>query len=401
MKRIYNSLRLEITSQCNLKCLYCHNDDYSNNEDDMTTEEIITLIKNIKSVFPINKILLTGGEPLLNKDIIHIVETITSLGIKVDLVTNGKSLTKELADELINAGLKRIRLSIDGFEEHSLYRLGSDYNQLWGMASWLVKRGGVNVCIHTVVSPHNVNNLFNIYNKIVEIGAHRWRVFDIGFMGGAMKNNHNSDFLNYYDSYVNESKKIIEDQMITENYRYLDIVLERLYLTEHLELFNIEDLKNKTLTERKNTRLNLSACDYISHQLTIRSNGKGTFCQYFHNEIFDFKKYNFDIYKALENQMNVIENDIIADEIIYCKKCKYFGLCESGCRSKALILTDNIKNPDPVSCYLTDKRFKEIIPLLIKPTQECFDYFYDENGEEPYYVLKDLNYLLKKGGFIL
>lgn len=153
MKRNYSSLRLEITSQCNLKCLYCHNNDYSNKEDDMTTEEIITLVKNIKNVFPINKVLLTGGEPLLNKDIVYIVEAITSLGIKPDLVTNGKLLTKELANDLINAGLKRIRLSIDGFEEHSLFRLGSDYNQLWDMANWLVRRGDVNVCIHTVVSP--------------------------------------------------------------------------------------------------------------------------------------------------------------------------------------------------------------------------------------------------------
>ena len=113
MEKNYSSIRLEITSHCNLMCEYCHNSKYSNRDDDMTTEEIMLLIRNLKKQYPINKILLTGGEPLVNKDICKIIGLITSLGIKADMVTNGTLLTEELVNKLEDAGLKRIRLSID------------------------------------------------------------------------------------------------------------------------------------------------------------------------------------------------------------------------------------------------------------------------------------------------
>ena len=60
MKKEYSSIRFEVTSKCNISCLYCHNLDYTNRADDLTYEEIILLIKNLKQIFPINKILLTG-----------------------------------------------------------------------------------------------------------------------------------------------------------------------------------------------------------------------------------------------------------------------------------------------------------------------------------------------------
>lgn len=64
-EHIYSSIRLEMTSQCNINCAYCHNSDYAFKKNDMTTDELLQLIKNLKSYYPIKKVLLTGGEPLL------------------------------------------------------------------------------------------------------------------------------------------------------------------------------------------------------------------------------------------------------------------------------------------------------------------------------------------------
>lgn len=60
-----SSLRLEVTSQCNLNCLYCHNNEFSNSTDDMDNEQLKKLIVGLKENKPINKILLTGGEYLI------------------------------------------------------------------------------------------------------------------------------------------------------------------------------------------------------------------------------------------------------------------------------------------------------------------------------------------------
>ena len=103
--RNYSSIRLEVTSKCNLQCEYCHNSEYSNRKDDMTTEEILQLIRDIKRRYPINKILLTGGETLVNKDIFKIIEQISMLGIKADLVSNGTSLTEKIVRQLERSGL--------------------------------------------------------------------------------------------------------------------------------------------------------------------------------------------------------------------------------------------------------------------------------------------------------
>lgn len=94
MKRNYTSIRLEITSKCNLNCEYCHNSLYNNSKDDMNTEDIINLVKNLDKRHKIKKVLLTGGEPLLNKDVCQIISTFTDMGIKLDMVTNGTLITE-------------------------------------------------------------------------------------------------------------------------------------------------------------------------------------------------------------------------------------------------------------------------------------------------------------------
>lgn len=98
--RQYSSIRLELTSHCNLKCSYCHNSEYSNRCDDMTKDEIIMLIGNLKKKYPINKILLTGGEPLVKKGLYDIIQYIDKLGIKADMVTNGTLLTPDIIKKL-------------------------------------------------------------------------------------------------------------------------------------------------------------------------------------------------------------------------------------------------------------------------------------------------------------
>jgi len=152
MERNYSSIRLEVTSHCNLKCEYCHNSEYSNRKDDMTTGEIMQLIRNIKEKYPINKILLTGGEPLVNHDICDIIKLITDLGIKPDMVTNGTLLTTKVVKELEESGLKRIRLSIDEIGEKSSLRSTVNPNELWKTAEMIRQASGIEVCIHTVWS---------------------------------------------------------------------------------------------------------------------------------------------------------------------------------------------------------------------------------------------------------
>ena len=163
MNHNYTSIRLEVTSGCNLNCAYCHNAMHSNQKDDLTTEELITLIQNLKHQYDIKKILLTGGEPLIKKDICKIIEVITELGIKADMVTNGTLLTSKLIKNLEKAGLKRIRISIDEVSATTEVRGNSNPNDIWKKAQMVVENSNIELCIHTVCSPFNVHSLYDVY----------------------------------------------------------------------------------------------------------------------------------------------------------------------------------------------------------------------------------------------
>jgi len=108
---IYN-IRISVTSKCNLKCFYCHNEGFSKGQEELTVDEIRTIV-NLASSYGVKTVKLTGGEPLCRADIVEIVNSISSVpGLKeVSMVTNGH-LLKSYAPRLKAAGLKRVNVSL-------------------------------------------------------------------------------------------------------------------------------------------------------------------------------------------------------------------------------------------------------------------------------------------------
>ena len=106
------SLRITLTNRCNVNCLYCHHDGMVKSKDEMTADELYTICKIAKKI-GVRKIRLSGGEPLLKKDIVEIVEKIASIGFKdISMTTNGILLEK-YAQDLKDAGLDRVNVSLD------------------------------------------------------------------------------------------------------------------------------------------------------------------------------------------------------------------------------------------------------------------------------------------------
>ncbi|MDD3984398.1 MAG: GTP 3',8-cyclase MoaA, partial [Methanobacterium sp.] len=106
------SLRISITNRCNVKCFYCHHDGIVARDYEMTSEEIYKVCKIAKEI-GIDKIRLSGGEPLIRDDIVDIVKKISTLNFKdISITTNGILLGK-YANELVKAGLNRINVSFD------------------------------------------------------------------------------------------------------------------------------------------------------------------------------------------------------------------------------------------------------------------------------------------------
>jgi cyclic pyranopterin phosphate synthase len=121
------NLRIAVTSECNLNCSYCHREGEEkpdrNAEREMTVEEIVRIAR-IASELGASRVKLTGGEPLMRKDIVEIVEGIASTPhiAEVSMTTNGTRLDS-FAKELHARGLKRVNVNLPTLDREAYHKL--------------------------------------------------------------------------------------------------------------------------------------------------------------------------------------------------------------------------------------------------------------------------------------
>ena len=134
--RNINYLRISVTDLCNLRCRYCMPEggiDKTLHEEILSVEETIEIAKNFVDL-GINKIRLTGGEPLVRKGILDIVKGIGGLdGVRdISMTTNGL-LLKDYARELKDYGLNRVNISLDTLdrEKYSYITRGGDIDKVF------------------------------------------------------------------------------------------------------------------------------------------------------------------------------------------------------------------------------------------------------------------------------
>lgn len=108
--REIRGMRISVTPECNLDCIYCHKEGAEPCSKEMTPVEIERIVK-IGREFGVKNVKISGGEPLLRNDLCDIVSRINALGLRVMLTTNGFNLSESIND-LANSGLNGINISI-------------------------------------------------------------------------------------------------------------------------------------------------------------------------------------------------------------------------------------------------------------------------------------------------
>ena len=119
-QRFHNYLRISLIEKCNLRCTYCMPSagiQLSPKESLMTPDEVYKIAK-VFVHHGVNKIRLTGGEPLLRKDFGAILERLSTLKVSLALTTNGVLLDRYL-DDLKRAGLRKLNFSLDTLNPES------------------------------------------------------------------------------------------------------------------------------------------------------------------------------------------------------------------------------------------------------------------------------------------
>lgn len=134
--RKINYLRISVTDRCNLRCRYCMPEDgvcMVKHSDILTYEEIQQVVA-VSVPLGIDKIRLTGGEPLVRKDIVELVRMIADVnGVKDMSITTNGILLEKFAKSLAEAGLHRVNISLDTMdpEKFSQITRGGDIRKLF------------------------------------------------------------------------------------------------------------------------------------------------------------------------------------------------------------------------------------------------------------------------------
>ena len=113
--RVHRDLRISVTDRCNFRCQYCMPEEgmqWTPREDLLTFEEIERAAALLVDTFGIESIRITGGEPTVRANLSKLIEKLSKLNVDLSLTTNGATLPL-VAEDLYNAGLDRINISLD------------------------------------------------------------------------------------------------------------------------------------------------------------------------------------------------------------------------------------------------------------------------------------------------
>ena len=162
-KRNINYLRISVTDRCNLRCKYCMPEEgvkLLRHDEILSFEEIVEITKKAVN-YGITKVRITGGEPLVRKGIINLIEKLAEIKEINDLslTTNGL-LLEEFAAPLYYAGLKRINISLDSVNENKYREItrGGDIKKVFRGIDLAKKVGFSPIKINCVINNETVDN---------------------------------------------------------------------------------------------------------------------------------------------------------------------------------------------------------------------------------------------------
>lgn len=165
--RVHDYLRISLTERCNLRCFYCMPEEgiaLREKSVFMTAEETFAIAKEFVSM-GVKKIRLTGGEPLIKKNISKILHDLASLNIELAITTNGILVDQYLNDFKQN-GLRAVNVSLDSLDEKNFERISrrNYFQRIVSNIHLLINEGfqtKINVVVMRGVNDHEIIDFIN------------------------------------------------------------------------------------------------------------------------------------------------------------------------------------------------------------------------------------------------
>ncbi|MBF0486447.1 MAG: radical SAM protein [Candidatus Omnitrophica bacterium] len=340
-----------VISQCNLRCGHCYRDSASGVvEQGLSDDKCLSLVREIAFVNP-PILLLTGGEPLLRKNIFSIIAACKAVGLRVGLSTNGTLIDRAMAEKIAQAGVNYVGVSIDGDEDsHDKFRgFSGAYGASWEGLKHLNSLG-VKTGVRFTLTAANSHELLNVLHKTVQSGIQRFCLYHLVYAGRASAG---------LDLSVAAKRECMA--------RFLKRVKELSKSHPDLEVLTTDNPADGIFMARysNNEDAILSCisshggCSAGDRVVYLDSTGDVYPCQFLRNHsLGNVKESSLDhIWKNLENEfLSQLRNKKSFLEG-KCGTCSHGEIC-GGCRARALAYHGSFWAEDP-ACYLEQSEIEK------------------------------------------
>jgi pyrroloquinoline quinone biosynthesis protein E len=182
----------EMTHRCPLQCPYCSNPvELERANAELSTDEWKRVMTELADL-GVLQFHFSGGEPLARKDIVELVRHARSVGLYTNLITSAVMLTEQKVADLVDAGLDHVQISFQGSESEAANRIAGYKNahEKKLEAARLVREAGLPLTVNAVMHRQNLDQLPDIIDMSVALGAARLEVANVQYYGWALKNRH-------------------------------------------------------------------------------------------------------------------------------------------------------------------------------------------------------------------
>jgi pyrroloquinoline quinone biosynthesis protein E len=182
-------LLAELTYRCPLHCPYCSNPlELAAYRDELSTAEWQRVLTEAREL-GVLQLHLSGGEPLMRRDLAEVVRTASELGLYTNLITSALGLTPRRAGQLRTAGLDHVQISLQADEAALSDRLaGTPSFERKLSAARLVKQLGWPLTLNVVLHRQNLDRVDRILDLAEELGADRIELANTQYYGWALHN---------------------------------------------------------------------------------------------------------------------------------------------------------------------------------------------------------------------
>ena len=340
----------ESTVKCNLDCIHCRSTAGAAGHEPAGTAKAKLLMDRVAE-FARPVFVLSGGEPLLRKDIFELAEYGTKLGFRMAMATNGSLITGDTCRRMKGSGIKIVALSLDG----STAAVHDDFRRQKGCFEGTLrgirhlKENNIEFIINSSFTKRNSRDIPNTYAMAKSLGAKAWYMFLVvpmgrgaDILGEMIGREEYEDILRWHYGMESAEGSILVRPTCAPSYY-------RIYAEEEKKRGGRSGRRNLSYSPGGG-----KGCVAAQSIAYIGAGGDVYPCSYFTLSGGNIYKQKFaeiwgsELFRSFRGSLTGADR---------CGVCEYAGIC-GGCRARALIYEGDMLANDPYCAHAPSRRVR-------------------------------------------